>query len=316
VTIELIRGIYNLKPCHRGCVVTIGNFDGIHIGHQALLNKIKDKAAALQVPSMVITFEPLPKEFFRPDNPVPRLTRWREKFTLLSQYGIDRVLVVHFNDKFAHVTAHDFVEKILHHGLDVKHVIIGDDFRFGYQREGSFSFLKTAGQGYGFTVEDMPSVVVNNERVSSTLVRDALVRADHDLAAKLLGRAYTMQGRVVHGHKRGRTIGFPTANIYLHRAVTPVKGVYAVRMHGMGETALPGVANVGVRPTIGGTRSLLEVHLFDFNREIYGQHVQVEFCEKLRDEKRFDSLDLLKQQIWKDAEEARHYFVKQGEGVI
>ncbi len=316
MTIELIRGIYNLKPCHRGCVVTIGNFDGIHVGHQALLNKVKNKATALQVPSMVITFEPLPKEFFRPDNPVPRLTRWREKFTLFSQYGIDRVLVVHFNDKFAHVTAHDFVEKILHHGLGVKHVIIGDDFRFGYQREGSFSFLKATGQSCGFTVEDMPSVVVNNERVSSTLVRDALVRADHDLAAKLLGRPYTMQGRVVHGHKRGRTIGFPTANIYLHRAVTPVKGVYAVRMHGIGETALPGVANVGVRPTIGGTRSLLEVHLFDFNREIYGQHVQVEFCEKLRDEKRFDNLDLLKQQIWKDAEEARHYFVKRGEGVI
>lgn len=305
---ELIRGLYNLRPRHKGCVLTIGNFDGVHCGHQALLSRVQVKAAELHLPSVVLTFEPLPKEFFGRATVVPRLTRWREKFTQIADCGIDRILVVNFNAKCASISANEFVKEILCNGLGVKHVIIGDDFRFGHARQGDFSFLQQAGEKYGFTVEAMPSLMIDGKRVSSTLVRDALTAANHPWAEKLLGHPYTMQGRVVHGDKRGRILGFPTANIYLHRAVTPVQGVYAVRMHGIGTHALPGVANVGIRPTVNGTRSLLEVHLFDFDSDIYGKHVSVEFCKKIRDEKRFDNLDLLKEQIFKDANEARGYF--------
>lgn len=305
---ELIRGLYNIRPQHDGCVLTIGNFDGVHLGHQALLAKVREKAAVLRIPSIVLTFEPLPKEFFGRATVVPRLTRWREKFSAISHCGIDKVLVVNFNAKLAALTAEDFVKQILCDGLNVKHIIVGDDFRFGHARQGDFAFLQQAGQRYGFTVEAMPSVLVDNERVSSTLVREALAVADHPWAEKLLGHPYTMQGRVVHGDKRGRIIGFPTANIFLHRAVTPIQGVYAVRMYGIEPQGLPGVANVGIRPTINGTRSLLEVHLFDFDRVIYGRHVSVEFYKKIRDEKRFESLDLLKEQIFKDATVARGCF--------
>lgn len=313
MTTELIRGLYNLKAQHKGYVVTIGNFDGVHIGHQALLAKVKAKAKELHVPSLVITFEPLPKEFFGQHHVVPRLSKWREKFDAFSQCEIDAVLIVHFNEQVAAISSADFVKQVLVEGLGIKHIIVGDDFRFGANREGNFAFLQQAGKQYGFTVEAMPSLLLEGKRVSSTLVRETLAFADHELAEKLLGHSYTMQGRVVHGDQRGRIIGFPTANIYLHRPVAPVQGVYAVRMHGIEKHGLPGVANIGIRPTIGGTRSLLEVHLFNFNRMIYGRHVTVEFCEKLRNERRFDSLDLLKAQIWKDAAMAREYFVKRGE---
>jgi riboflavin kinase/FMN adenylyltransferase len=313
VASKLIRGLHNLKAQSKSCVVTIGNFDGVHLGHQALLDKVKAKAAELGIPSVVITFEPLPKEFFGKNHVVPRLTNWRERFNLFSQYGIDQVLVIKFDEEFAKLSAEDFVTKILRQGLGAKHIIIGDDFRFGSGRKGDFAYLQQLAGDNGFTVEDMPSLLVEGERVSSTKVREALVRGDQRLAENLLGRPYSMQGRVVHGHKRGRILGFPTANIYLHRAVTAVQGVYAVRMSGIAGQPLSGVANVGIRPTIGGTRSLLEVHLFHFDREIYGQHVSVEFCQKLRDEKRFENLELLKEQIWKDSEEAREYFVKRGE---
>jgi riboflavin kinase/FMN adenylyltransferase len=308
VPIELIRGLQNLTPQHQGCVATIGNFDGVHKGHQALLAKVKERAEQLQLPSLVMTFEPHPLEFFAPEKCAPRLTRWREKFTALADCGIDRVLVVRFNEAFAKLRAEEFAQQILVEKLGVKQVFVGDDFHFGYQREGNFDFLKNEGQRFGFGVESMSTLLLDGERVSSTLVRNALLKADHAKVKKLLGHPYAMMGRVVHGDRRGRILGFPTANIYLHRAVTPVRGVYAVRMHGIAPHSLPGVANVGIRPTVGGTRSLLEVHLFDFNQEIYGRHVSVEFCEKLREEKRFESLDLLKEQIWKDAEQAQKYF--------
>lgn len=255
-----------------------------------------------------MTFEPLPKEFFGFKKIVPRLTKCREKFSAIAACEVDKVLIVHFDQAFSQVSAEEFVKNILVEKLHVKHIIIGDDFRFGKDRAGDFEFLKTMSQMLDFTVEAMPTVLLENQRVSSTFVREALTKADHTLAEKLLGRPYTMQGRVVHGDKRGRLIGFPTANIYLHRAVTPVLGVYAVKMHGIDKSPLTGVANVGTRPTAGGTRSLLEVHLFDFDREIYGKHVSVEFCKKLRDEKKFENFDLLKEQIWKDAEEAREFF--------
>lgn len=310
---ELIRGLYNVAPRHMGGVVTIGNFDGVHLGHQALLKKVKETAQALKVPSTVITFEPQPLEYFMPNKAVPRLTRWREKFCELAKLGIDNILVLRFNEALANLSADDFIKKILCDTLHVRHIIIGDDFRFGQARAGDFNYLKNAGVQHGFIVEDMPSVIDFGERISSTRIRKALADSDLALAEQLLGRPYTMMGRIVHGDKLGRALGFPTANIYLHRAVTPVQGIYVVRMHGLAKKGLPGVANVGTRPAVGGTRTLLEVYLFNFDQNIYGRDVCVEFCEKLRDEEHYPNLELLKTQIAKDAEQARQYFVERKE---
>lgn len=311
--VSVIRGLANISSAPQGSVVTMGNFDGVHLGHQALLKKTVEKARELETTALVIIFEPQPFEFFARSTPAPRLTRWREKFSLLAEQGVDAVLVVRFNKTFANLTAEQFVRQVLKDGLDAKHIIVGDDFHFGRGRAGDFDFLKNAGQNLRISVENMPSIVLNDKRVSSTQVRNALAEANHEWVEQLLGRPYSMQGRVVYGDQRGRQMGFPTANIYLHRVATPVQGVYSVRMHGIAEKGLPGVANVGIRPTIGGTRSLLEVHLFDFSQEIYGRHVRVEFCEKIRDEKRYPTLDLLIEQIGLDAIEARHYFEERGE---
>jgi riboflavin kinase/FMN adenylyltransferase len=305
---ELIRGLYNIKEQHRGCVATIGNFDGVHLGHQALLTCVKQKAKTLHCSSLLITFEPQPLEFFSPDKAVPRLTRFREKFYYLSQFGVDKVLVIPFNQSFAKLSAKDFCQEVLGKQLGIKHIIVGDDFRFGAGREGNVQFLQAMDSQSGFSVEIMPTILLEQERISSTRIREALIKADHSLAGRLLGRPYSMMGRVVYGNQLGRQLGFPTANIFLHRAVAPVQGIYAVRMHGISREGLPGVANVGTRPTIGGTRTILEVHLFDFNETIYGKYVSVEFCKKQRDEERYDNLELLRQQIEKDALLARSYF--------
>lgn len=311
---ELIRGLGNIPLQHSGFAVTIGNFDGVHRGHQMLLAKLKEESKRLQVPSLVFTFEPHPQEFFATENVTPRLSSLRDKFYQFAQYGIDQVLVVRFDEVFARLSAEDFVKQILCERLGVKHVIIGDDFRFGQGRKGNFEFLKNASQQAGFSIERIPGFILDNERVSSTLVRKALSHGDHQQVEKLLGRPFSIMGRIVHGDKRGRLLGFPTANIFLHRQVTPVHGIYTVRMHGLGGRVLPGVASVGTRPTVpGSTRCLLEVHLFDFNEDIYGQHVLVEFCEKLREEKRFDNFDLLTAQMHQDAAQAKDYFKKRGE---
>lgn len=312
VATELIRGLHNFNQKHKGCVATIGNFDGVHKGHQALLSQVKKRAEALGVPSLVITFEPQPMEFFAKEQAVARLTRWREKFLLLSQYGIDKVLVIRFNGQFAALNAEAFVE-LLGKRLSVKEVIVGDDFHFGKGRQGNVDFLKESGAQLGFAVATMPNILFDGERISSTRVRNALQMADLILAEQLLGRPYSMQGRVVYGDQRGRVLGFPTANIHLLRHVTPVLGIYVVRLHGIGKKPLPAVANIGIRPTIGDSRTLLEVHVFNFDQTIYGQYVCVEFCKKLRDEERYANLDLLKEQIGKDAEAARAYFVERGE---
>ncbi|HSW69461.1 MAG TPA: bifunctional riboflavin kinase/FAD synthetase [Gammaproteobacteria bacterium] len=309
----LIRGLSNIASAPKNSVITIGNFDGVHIGHQALLKKIVEKAKTLKTTSLVIIFEPQPFEFFAKTPPSPRLTRWREKFCLLAKAGLDAVLIIRFNQAFAHLTAEQFVQTILKDALQAKYIIVGDDFQFGRGREGDFAYLKKMGQQLGMTVENTQSVILENERVSSTQVRKALADSNHKRTRELLGRPYSMKGRVVHGDKRGRKIGFPTANIYLHRPVAPVQGVYIVRMHGVADHGLPGVANVGIRPTMGGTRSLLEVHLFNFSEEIYGRHVTVEFVEKIRDEQRFSDLNLLVEQIGKDAKYARRYFEERGE---
>ncbi len=311
MTTQLIRGLSHINALFKGGVVTIGNFDGVHQGHQVLLSNVVKTAKSLHLPSTVITFEPQPLEYLVPKKSVPRLTRLREKFYLLSKAGIDNVLIIRFDEDFARLSADEFIQSLLIDKLKVKHLIVGDDFRFGWGRQGDIALLKKA----GLSVQAQSDIIMDSERVSSTRVRQALLSGDHDVAHRLLGRPYFMMGRVVHGNKLGRVLGYPTANIYLHRKVSPVMGIYVVQVHGLAKKPLPGVANIGIRPTIGGTRSLLEVHLFNFNQSIYGKYVSVEFCHKLRDEERYDSLDALKAQIDIDARQAREYFIKQGENI-
>lgn len=305
---ELIRGLHNLRERHRGCVATIGNFDGVHLGHQTVLGQLSEKAAELGVPSVVVTFEPYPLEYFAPAIAPPRLTRLREKIKALTRYAVDRVLCLRFDDRLAAMPAMDFIEKLLISGLDVKYLVVGDDFRFGHKRLGDFAMLQEAGALHGFQVVNLHTFAIDNERVSSTRIREALARGELEVAEKMIGRPYRMCGRVAHGDKRGRTIGFPTANIHLHRNNAPVSGVYAVELFGIEGEPIQGVANVGTRPTVDGTRSLLEVHLFDFDRDIYGEYVNIEFVHMLRDEKKFDSFELLKQQIDRDVDKAREFF--------
>ncbi len=306
---QVIRGSHNLRPEHRGCVATIGNFDGVHLGHQAVLGQLAEKADALGLPLAVVTFEPQPQEYFRPDTAPPRLTRLREKVQALRRYAVDRLLVLRFDAAFAAQEPQAFIDGVLVDGLGVRHLVIGDDFRFGRQRAGDFDMLRRAGREHGFEVVNMHTFSLDAARVSSTRVRAALAAGDLNAAEKLLGRPYRMSGRVAHGDKLGRALGFPTANIHLHRQATPLRGVFAVELYGVHGEPLSGVANLGTRPTAGGLRTLLEVHLFDFDRDIYGAQVQVEFLHKLRDERRFDSLDALKAQIALDAQQARDFLL-------
>lgn len=309
---EFIRGLHNLKSRHQGCVATIGNFDGVHLGHQAVVAQVREKAQDMQLPSALITFEPQPQEYFRPRQVPARLTRLREKLEVLETLGIDRVMCLPFNAQLARLSAEQFVEQILVEGLGIKYLVVGDDFKFGKGRTGDFHYLSSVSVQLGFEVSDTRTLDFQGGRVSSTRVRNALGEGDLALAHQLLGRNYGMCGKVAHGDKRGRTIGFPTANIYLHRKSSPVYGVYAVQLHSrdprIGTEPVNGVANVGQRPTVGGTRTLLEVHLFDFDADIYSAHVQVTFLHRIRDEKRFESFEALKAQIQRDTGEARAFF--------
>jgi len=304
---KIIRGIHNLRSEHRGCVATIGNFDGVHLGHQAVLGQLAVKADELCLPLTVVTFEPQPQEYFQPEAAPPRLTRLREKVQALRRYAVDRLLVLRFDGAFAAQEPQAFIDRVLVDGLGVRYLVIGDDFRFGRQRAGDFDRLVAAGREDGFEVVNMHTFSLDSARVSSTRVREALGAGDLNAAEKLLGRPYRMSGRVAHGDKLGRTLGFPTANIHLHRQATPLRGVFAVELYGVHGEPLPGVANLGTRPTACGLRTLLEVHLFDFTGDIYGAHVHVEFLHKLRDERRFDSFDALKAQIRLDAQQAREF---------
>ncbi len=307
---ELIRGLCNLRPEHRGCVATIGNFDGVHLGHQAVLGQLAEAGARLNLPTVVITFEPQPQEYFQQHHDLapPRLTRLREKLQALRRYSVDRVLCLSFSQRLAAMSAEAFIQQLLVAGLDVRYLVVGDDFRFGYRRQGGFKMLSQAGEQQGFQVANMHSFLLEGSRVSSTRIRQALGQGDLGSAEKLLGRPYRMSGRVARGDQLGRTLGFPTANLYLHRKVTPVLGIFAVEMFGIEGEPWSGVANVGIRPTVGGTRSLLEVHLFDFDADLYGRYVEVDFLHKFRDEVRFASLDALRQQIDLDAKAARNFF--------
>jgi len=302
---ELIRGIHNIQPRHKGCVLTIGNFDGVHLGHQQVLRQVSDKSAQLGLPAVVMTFEPQPMEFFVGNKAPARLTRLRDKLTQLDKLSIERLLCVNFNAGFADLTAERFIGDLLVRQLGVKFLVVGDDFCFGKGRQGNFDMLQQAGIKYGFEVVSTQSFCVQDMRVSSTEIRQALASNDLKLASELLGRPYSISGRVSHGRKLGRTIGFPTANIPLKRCVSPVSGVYVVQASFDDRIAVGGVANIGQRPTVEGVRQQLEVHLFDFQQDLYGKALQVSLLHKLRDEQKFESFDALKAQIELDAEAAR-----------
>ena len=302
------------RPVPAPVVLAIGNFDGVHLGHAALLGQLTEAARQLRLAPTILTFEPHPREFFAPASAPARLTTLREKLELLGEAGVAQIMICPFNAAFAMLSAEDFIEQVLCRGLRTRQLIVGDDFRFGRGRQGDFALLQAAGKRLDFAVTAMPSVVVGDERVSSSGVRRALAEGDMDQAARLLGRPYGMDGQVSHGQKIGRQLGFATANIRVKHNPLPMTGVFAVEVGGLGGQALPGVANLGVRPSVCGTRPLLEVHLFDFDRDIYGAHIAVRFVKKLRDERRFPDLDALKAQIAADAAAARAFFTSRRHG--
>ncbi len=303
---QLVRGLHNLRSEHRGCVATIGNFDGVHLGHQSVFRHLMEMGEEFQLTTTVVTFEPQPREFFQVDTAPARLTRLREKLQAIQEVGIERVVVLEFNKRLAAMPAEHFVEELLVEGLGTRFLSVGDDFRFGSGRQGDYALLQRMGKVHGFEVENMNTYQLDADRVSSTRIRELLTQGDFDAANQYLGRPYRICGRIGHGHKRGRSIGFPTLNLNLHRRVSPLQGVYAVRVDGLESEPVPGVANIGVRPTVeGDPRYLLEVHLFEFDRSVYGEHVSVEFVRKLRDEKRFENFEALRSQILLDADAAR-----------
>ena len=305
---RLIRGLHNLHHSQLGSALTIGNFDGLHRGHQAVLRHLQQRAAEQQLATTVMTFEPTAQEYFSPRTAPARLQRLRDKLAMLQELEVNQVHCLRFNQELAELSADAFVRQILVEGLDVRYLVVGDDFRFGKERRGDFAFLQQAGQRYGFEVVSTRTFLEGEDRVSSTRIRQALAEGDLAMAEQLLGRSYRICGRVSPGQQRGRTIGFHTANVRLHRVVSPLKGVFAVRVYGLGTEALNGVANVGTRPTVDGSYCVLEIHLFDFDSDIYGRYLDVEFCSKLREEKKFESFEALKQQIEFDVEQARTFF--------
>jgi riboflavin kinase / FMN adenylyltransferase len=301
---ELIRGLVNLRQRQRGCVITIGTYDGIHLGHQALLRRLNEHAARLSAPTVVLTFEPMPREYLSPDAPPARLTSLRERSRVLSGMSLDYLLVLRFGEGLRNLSGEAFAG-LLAQDLGARAVVVGHDFRFGCHGEATAPMLADAGRRLGFTVDVVPPVMLDGERVSSSGVRDALGRGEFAFAERRLGRPYSMRGRVVPGQRLGRDLGFPTANLRIERRRPPLKGIFAVRVHGVDATPLRGVASLGTRPTVGGVHTLLEVHLFDFSADIYGREIEVEFVAKLRDEEYFPTLDVLVEQIHRDAAEAR-----------
>lgn len=308
MSICVIRSLSAI-PCEaKQGVVTLGNFDGVHIGHQLLLERTVEIARKTDSPSIVVTFHPHPVEYFSGKKTLPRLSFMREKALMMQQVGIDYLIVIPFNQVVASKPANDFIRDVLHEALSVKHIVIGDNFRFGHKRQGDVALLKALSSLDGFSVEAMPQRVYQGTRVSSTSVREALKCGDLVRASHLLGRAYTVSGHVQYGKALGRKLGFRTLNL-AWRGEPPLMGIYTVWVHGVAKTPLPGVASSGTRPTIDGTQPLLEVHLLDFDQLIYGKRVTVEFCHKLRDEEYFESLDALTAQIAVDVLQAKAYFM-------
>lgn len=302
---KLIRGLSSLQSQHHGTVATIGNFDGVHLGHQAVLGQLKKQASVFGADTTVISFEPLPNEYFQGANAPGRLVNFRDKYQLIKQQGVDQWLCLRFNKALATMPADRFIRDVLVDGLGIRLLVVGDDFRFGKDRKGDFSLLQHSGSIHGFEVRDTNTFVCDEEeRVSSTRIRQCLFDGEFDTAERLLGRRFTMSGKVIHGDKRGRELGFPTLNIRANRPVSPLKGVFAVEVEGIGQ----GVANVGTRPTFNDRGFLIEVHLLDFSGDLYGKRLTVNWLKKLRAEKRFESFEELKQQIGQDILDAQAFF--------
>ncbi|MDG1705095.1 MAG: bifunctional riboflavin kinase/FAD synthetase [Porticoccaceae bacterium] len=311
-----IRDLQSLQSFNRRSVVTIGSFDGVHLGHQAILNQVKAVAAELGLPSVVMTFEPQPQEFFSGERAPARLMRLREKVEALFEFGVDQVLCLQFNRELRNLTAAEFVRSVLVDGLGTRHLIVGDDFRFGCDRSGDFKMLSEMGETYDFAVQDTETLEVDGQRVSSTLVRQILEQGNFERASQLLGKPFTITGRVVYGQQLGRELGFPTANVQLNRYSAPLSGVYAVLVNIDG-AVYQGAANVGLRPTVGDLlKPILEVHLLDFEADLYGRRIEVEFVTKIRDEEKFTSLDKLIESIQRDVKQIRAWFAGDSENII
>lgn len=304
---RLVRHLPDLPyaDLERGSVVTIGTFDGLHLGHQQLLDSVVSSAKDNGMSSIVMSFEPMPKEYFSAERPPARLMRFGEKFEELASRGIDIFYCPFFAQPMRDISAADFIRRILIHGLDTRHLVVGDDFHFARHREGSIEELCGASAALGYEVEQLPSVIVNGERVSSTIIREALASGDLQRATALLGRPYRMSGKIIEGEKLGRTLGFPTANVALRRRQSAVMGVFAVRVQGLPGEPRDAVASVGTRPTFDGTKTLLEAHIFDFDEDIYGEYIHVDFIARLRSQIKFDDVDELVAQMHLDADNAR-----------
>ena len=304
---ELIRALHNLRPAHHGCVATIGNFDGVHLGHQELIRRLRSEAADRDVPACVISFDPLPHEYFAKDRHYQaRLTYFREKYHAIAALGPERFMLLKFDENLASMPPGRFIKDILVDGLGIRHLIVGDDFHFGKKRAGDFTTLVDAGERFGFTVAPTETVCVDNIRVSSTRVREFLHAGDFDGAARLLGRPFAIEGKVIYGRQLGRELGYPTANIQMKRHKTPVHGIFVVAVETANGQRHYGMANMGERPSVDSDgQTLLEVHLFDFSGSLYGQHLKTVFLHKLRGEQAFGSLDALKAAIVKDEQDAR-----------
>ena len=307
-----MRITHGFRPLKQSHAVTIGNFDGVHVGHQAMLAHLQSVARTRNLPTCVLSFEPHPREFFAPEQAPTRLSSLREKADYLRELGIDRLHVFRFDALFAALTAAEFIQRVLVDTLHADYVLVGDDFRYGAQRTGDVALLAQSGPNLGFDAEALPTVQLDGERASSTAVRNALAAGDLAHAARLLGRPYSISGRIMHGDKLGRELGYPTANVQLKHNRPPLSGIFAVTVSGIHGQALPGVASLGVRPTMkdAGAAPVLEVHLFDFNTDIYGRRVRVDFLHKLRDEAKYPDLPTLVTQIGRDVEDAKHYLAK------
>jgi riboflavin kinase/FMN adenylyltransferase len=306
---EFVRGLHNLRPRHRGCVITIGNYDGLHLGHQAMLRQLRARAAEFDLPTCVLSFEPSPREYFASIGAAPvapgRLSRLREKVENLTTYGVDRFVCARFDEHMRTKPPSAFVEEILAKGLGARWIVVGNDFRFAQARQGTTALLREMGPALGFGVDEVPPYLIDGERVSSSLVRAALATGDMPRAAQLLGRPYRISGKVISGQKLGRTLGFPTANLRLQRRIIPMMGVFAIRVSCGGLNNVPGVANLGTRPVVNGVEPLLEAHVFDYSGNLYGQNLHVDFIARLRDERWFPNLDELVVQMNLDAAQAR-----------
>ncbi len=306
---ELIRGLHNLRPRHHGCVATLGAFDGVHRGHQAVIGHLLEKSVELELPSLIIVFEPLPREYFSPLKAPARIMSFWEKCRALEALGVDRLLRIRFNEKFQSMSAQCFVDDIFVAGLGVRYVVLGDDFRFGARRQGDIKFIREQGLRYGYEAGSTPTFAVDGERVSSTRIREALENAEFSTAEALLGRPYSISGRVIFGRQRGRAMGTPTANLELRRLRAPLSGVYVVEVSGGGLDRAQGVANVGVRPTVDDSiKANLEVHLLSREVDLYGRHIEVTFRHKLREEIKFGSVEELQENIARDIEQTRAWF--------